>query len=713
MDHVVRGGEVQAHAAGFEGDQEHVAVAGLERGDALHPRLRGGGAVQVLVGDAFAPQVLLHQLQVSDELREHQHLVPVGQEFRQGGGERGELRALDVATVCDLGQRAGGGVFPVQHQLRVAAGQAQPRQVGQHLHAPAALAQLRGLQAGRFQLLHGALAQRLVQARLGRRHLHVQDDLGALRQVVQHVRLEAPQHERRDEAGQARLGGGVAVALGGQLEVAAELLQRAEQARIHKGEQRVQIHQVVLDRRAGGDHPKVRVQAAHGAAALGGGVLHRLRLVQHGAVPPHLGQRLDVVLGHAVGGHEEVERAWIREQGGAGGRRADVLPHVQRGRETPRLVHPVRHHRGGRDHQRRALRRTVQQGGQGLHGLAEAHVVRQTRARPPAGEAGQPAVAVHLVGAQLRLQRARHGRLEGLRLGELRAQVKPPSVRLHLGVFEEVLQGQRGEGIEPHRALRTRRGQARQIVELPAERVREGDELAVLQLQEAGPGAGFEQAEQALQFHHPAVVDGERAGRLHPFRRGLHRDRQRGRGRVRDDAERLALRPLAAGVGVVQLLQQLEALPGFLQHQRRALGGRGGEQRTRADQSVHRLALGGEVALRLHALPVQVREHGDAARGRRETDAGTGDRLHQDGRGEAGVQGLQPHPRFRVRRHGQGGRGAAAVALHANVRGQRGHRVQQPRLGAGGQRQALLRDDLEQLDVRRGKARHLATPAGR
>ena len=50
------------------------------------------------------------------------------------------------------------------------------------------------------------------------------------------------------------------------------------------------------------------------------------------------------------------------------------------GRKALRLGQPVAAHRGGRDHQRRALGAARQQHGQRLQGLAQAHVVGQTGA---------------------------------------------------------------------------------------------------------------------------------------------------------------------------------------------------------------------------------------------------------------------------------------------------------------------------------------------
>lgn len=50
--HVIGGGQVETEAAGFEADQEEVALAGLESGDAARALGCRGAAVEVLVSDS-------------------------------------------------------------------------------------------------------------------------------------------------------------------------------------------------------------------------------------------------------------------------------------------------------------------------------------------------------------------------------------------------------------------------------------------------------------------------------------------------------------------------------------------------------------------------------------------------------------------------------------------------------------------------------------
>ena len=60
---------------------------------------------------------------------------------------------------------------------------------------------------------HGLPAQRLVMRRLGRGGLHGDVELGARRQLLQHLRLGPAQHERPDQPLQQVLRVAVAVAL--------------------------------------------------------------------------------------------------------------------------------------------------------------------------------------------------------------------------------------------------------------------------------------------------------------------------------------------------------------------------------------------------------------------------------------------------------------------------------------------------------------------
>ena len=177
-----------------------------------------------------------------------------------------------------------------------------------------------------------------------------------------------------------------------------------------------------------------------------------------------------------------------------------------------RFVEPVGDHGGRRHHQRRPARGAVEQQREGLHGLAEAHVVGQTRARAPPGKPREPAEAVVLIGAKLRLQRARQLRLERVRAAQALVLRAPSRVRIEGRALGEVPQRERRRGVHAYRAARGRRGEAAQIVEVAAQRRRQRDELAGSELQESRSGARIEQREQLLEIEGAAFVDLERAG---------------------------------------------------------------------------------------------------------------------------------------------------------------------------------------------------------
>ena len=328
-----------------------------------------------------------------DELREHQHLVAVLEQLVEGLREGLELRTP---------RRAGGRI---DDELRVAAGEAETRQVREELEA-LAFARVRIPFPGGLELLEGPLPEHFVEGGLLGRQRDVQRDLGALREVVEHIGLQAPQHERRDDASQpvARLV--VVVEFHRFAEVGPELLPRAEQTGIQEAEQRMEIHQVVLDGCAGGHDAEARGQSARRPSPLRQRVLDRLGFVEHHAVPTDRGQSLHIVLQQAVGREVEVECSGIVEQRCPGGNRTGVDLDVERRREPTRLVDPVGDDGHGGDHQRGSSGCPVQENGQGLHRLAESHIVGKAGAGAPTAQTRKPAVAVDLVRSQLCLQGA-------------------------------------------------------------------------------------------------------------------------------------------------------------------------------------------------------------------------------------------------------------------------------------------------------------------
>ena len=130
---------------------------------------------------------------------------------------------------------------------------------------------------------------------------------------------------------------------------------RREQAGRHELQDRPQLAEVVLDRRAGDREAERRTDAAGRLVHLRRRVLHELRLVEHESAPLDRAERGGLEAEHRIRGDDEVggcrgirdAPAALRLGGGHGG-------DAQARRESGRLAHPVRGHGGRRDDEERA-----------------------------------------------------------------------------------------------------------------------------------------------------------------------------------------------------------------------------------------------------------------------------------------------------------------------------------------------------------------------
>mmetsp|Transcript_14883 Transcript_14883/g.44530 ORF Transcript_14883/g.44530 Transcript_14883/m.44530 type:complete len:213 (-) Transcript_14883:535-1173(-) len=174
--------------------------------------------------------------------------------------------------------------------------------------------------------------------------------------------------------------------------------------------------QVVLERRAGEEQLALRLDGAQPLVEMGLLVLDAVAFVEDEVAPVdavaehrlHVGRRR-----HLVRRHDHVKVVHVREQLGAHQLPllavARVQPHdAQRGREALELVHPRREHREGGDHERWAddAARELEEAeeGDGLNGLAEAHLVGEDAVDALAVRGQQPVDAHHLVRLQRRLE---------------------------------------------------------------------------------------------------------------------------------------------------------------------------------------------------------------------------------------------------------------------------------------------------------------------
>jgi len=133
------------------------------------------------------------------------------------------------------------------------------------------------------------------------------DDLGARRQIGQHLGLGSAQQEGRHQTSQAAARGLVALAFDGGGIALAELPAAAQQARVEQVHDRPQVGEPVFHRGAGERQLEARRQRGHGLDAFGGGVFQRLRFVQHQRGPFACGKGLGVDLRQRVTGNHQVE----------------------------------------------------------------------------------------------------------------------------------------------------------------------------------------------------------------------------------------------------------------------------------------------------------------------------------------------------------------------------------------------------------------------
>ena len=228
------------------------------------------------------------------ELGEHKRLL---------AGVHGRFHDLcDGVQLCRVP-----GVVLVQ-KARVAAQLAQLRQLGEHLHFAlvellvVAVVLLQGQRVAQLLLVGG------VQALLLGLHGDVHHRFQLVGQVLQHVGLQAAQHERCHEG--AQTAGGVLVASGDvQLEVLAEAHVGSQKPGHEEVEDAPQLAQTVLHRRSGQREAVARPHALRGARRLGGVVLHVLRLVERAAVEFAPGEVLRVDAQQVVGGDQHVAAA--------------------------------------------------------------------------------------------------------------------------------------------------------------------------------------------------------------------------------------------------------------------------------------------------------------------------------------------------------------------------------------------------------------------
>ena len=401
VDHVVGAGQVEAGAAGLEGEQEHRRTAGLGPGlKQRHHRLpvaHRGAAVEELVGHARLGQVALEQPRHRDVLGEDERRTVFGDHRRQDLVEQVEL--LGAPSEPD-------GARLLEELRRVVADLLEAGQQRQHQAAP-------GVVVGALDAVHRVAHERLVEHDLlaGQRQRVVGLGLGGQLGGDARVGLATPEQERLDQVGElARLGRHRA-GLDRPGPDLAERVAAAEQARRAPVEDRPELGEVVLHRGAGERDPPTAGDGAQRPRGRGPRVLHMLGLVGHDEVPGDGVERGVVDPHRAVGGQHEARLQLAEVALGA-----VEAAYVDSWREPADLGLPVAEETRRTHHERRpesagGTRRAgtehfdpVQVERDHRHRLAEPHVVGQARAETELGEVGQPGEPVALVVAQVGVQ---------------------------------------------------------------------------------------------------------------------------------------------------------------------------------------------------------------------------------------------------------------------------------------------------------------------
>ena len=232
------------------------------------------------------------------------------------------------------------------------------------------------------------------------------------------------------------------------------LLRFAEQARGQPVVERPQLLEIVLQRCPG---QRQTLAGANLPDAFRDGrsrIFHRLRLVQHRDVVVVPEQRFMVPVEQRIGRDDQVIVGNVRKTPPPVGpvqHQNLQLRHEARGLAPPVADQARRHHKEAREVDL-LLQMPVRQQREGLHGLAEPHVVGQHAAEPAIRERPQPAVAGALVGPQSSLQRSGRRQFRGLgERPEPGAQIEhlPPAGPGHAAAFEGLRQLEQAPRIGP------------------------------------------------------------------------------------------------------------------------------------------------------------------------------------------------------------------------------------------------------------------------
>ena len=346
---------------------------------------------------------------------------------------------------------------------------------------------------------------------------------------------------------------------------------------------------------------------------LGIGVLEVLRFIQDEHIPGPLGERFVLLVQEAVAGDEHVARSHGLDLAGAVLGSSKTV-HVQRGSKARQLVFPVVADGGWRHHEAGAPRLLLQHHRDGLHGLAEAHVVGETRSHLEIGEPRQPGEAIELVIAQLGLQRG--GDLRRVRTGrtDTRRQLAPMFVGLYFArAFDEIVHRHRGQAMQAAASGRFL-GNALQAAKLALQILGQRDEPAAIERNETA-ARPIQPRQHLLHIDDNALIDLDLARHFEPVALLHELDGELLRADGSAYLERLALRPFEGyGAGVsLHLFEEFEHVFEGFDFAFAIAYPPGQHGRTSSHQRLHGLFLGIEIAVDPLPLAARGNQHRSAA----------------------------------------------------------------------------------------------------
>ena len=222
------------------------------------------------------------------------------------------------------------------------------------------------------------------------------------------IGLETTEEEVRDGAAEAV---GVGIALG-------EVATGAEEVGVEEVEDGPEVVEAVLDGGAGEGEAVRGGERAGGLGLAGGGVLDELGFIENEGLPLDAAEAGVVAPEITIGGEDDVDLTGTAKEGIAQGTvRANVTMDTEAGGPVGKLAFP--HGQDGKRGHDEGGGRAREEKGDGLQGLAEAHVVGEADTEAVGGGLHEPADALGLV----RTKHLAEGKVAGRGRGHLAQEV--------------------------------------------------------------------------------------------------------------------------------------------------------------------------------------------------------------------------------------------------------------------------------------------------